>query len=62
MKKLEVIMKSKRIKASELFKLSGVKHPTIYNYLNGRQKDLYLSTAGKLADALGIDVNELREE
>lgn len=40
----------------------GVSHTTLYHLIAGNSKDMKLSTAFKLADYFGIDVNEFREE
>lgn len=39
-----------------------MKAGTLYRFLSGKRKEVYLSTAFNLADTLGVDVNEFREE
>lgn len=34
----------------------------LYNFLNGKLKSMDVNTAFKLADALGVDINEFRED
>lgn len=34
----------------------------LYNFLNGRLNSMDVNTAFKLADALGVDINEFRKE
>lgn len=62
MKKLDSFMKEKGLTPFKLGKKAGVDHAMIYKLLQGKQKDLMLSTAFKLADALEVDINEFREE
>lgn len=38
----------------------GISHTTLYHLMVGNSKDMRLSTAFKLADYFGIDVNEFR--
>ncbi|AXY24934.1 hypothetical protein CL176_02220 [Suicoccus acidiformans] len=47
---------------NKLAKSIGVDHSTIIRLCNGESKDMKLSTAFKLADALGVDINEFRKE
>lgn len=47
---------------SELARKKGLSHVTIHNIRTGKVKDISLSTAFKLADALGADINEFRKE
>lgn len=41
---------------------AGINVQNLYNFLNGRLKSMDVNTAFKLADALGVDINEFREE
>lgn len=41
---------------------SGMKAGSLYRLLSGKSKDVTLSTAFKLSDALGVDINEFREK
>lgn len=59
----EVIKKKAEEKGKTLYWLAnqiGVSRQYIYHLKN--QKDIQLSTAFKIADALEIDVNEFRKE
>lgn len=40
----------------------GLSQGQLYRILSGRTKDIYLSTAFKLADSLGVNVEDLRKE
>lgn len=61
-KNLNKLMKEKGLTPFKLGKKAGVNHAMIYKLLQGKQKDLMLSTAFKLADALEVDINDFREE
>lgn len=39
---------------------AGIDTSIIYNIVNGKKKDITFSTACKLADALGVKVDDLR--
>lgn len=39
----------------------GVSHTTLYHLMTGNSRDMKLSTAFKIADYFGIDVNEFKE-
>ncbi|MCZ0717857.1 helix-turn-helix domain-containing protein [Aerococcus kribbianus] len=41
---------------------TGIVHSKLYKIKNGQQQGLKLQDAFKLADALGVDINEFREE
>ncbi|MGH2110088.1 helix-turn-helix domain-containing protein [Aerococcus urinaeequi] len=41
---------------------AGIKSQNLYNFLNGKLSSMDVNTAFKLADALGVDINEFREE
>ena len=41
---------------------SGMKSGTLYRLLSGKHKDLTLTNAFNLADALGVDINEFRKD
>ena len=41
---------------------AGIKSQNLYNFLNGKLKSMDVNTAFKLADALGVDINEFRED
>lgn len=40
---------------------AGINVHNLYNFLNGRLKSMDVNTAFKLADALGVDINEFRK-
>lgn len=47
----------------QLAKEAGVDYALIHRLVNGKvKKNIWLDTAFKLADALGVDINEFREE
>lgn len=60
--KLQHLVSDSGKSANKISKEVGVSHTTINRLLDGTNKDMKLSTAFKLADALEIDVNEFREE
>lgn len=41
---------------------AGMSSGSVYKLLSGKSKDVELKRAFKLADALGVDINEFREE
>ena len=41
---------------------TGIVHSKLYKIKNGQQHGLKLQDAFKLADALGVDINEFRED
>lgn len=43
-------------------KKAGIDHTVIYKILSGERKDIYLSSAIKIADALEISLDEFRKE
>lgn len=48
--------------ANQISKETGINHTSLYRLMDGTNKDMRLSTAFKLADALGVDINEFKEE
>lgn len=60
--KLQHIVSNSNKSLNQLGKEIGVSHTTLTRIVNGDQEDMKLSTAFKLADALGVDINEFREE
>lgn len=62
MNKLRKLLEEKGISPYRLGRMAGVDHAAIYKLIQGKQKDILLSTAFKLADALAVDINEFREE
>jgi|GEM_PF-3514450 len=41
---------------------ANLKSGQLYRILNGTHKDVTLTTAFKLADVLGVDINEFRKD
>lgn len=60
--KLQHIVSDSNKSLNQLGKEIGVSHTTLTRIVNGDQEDMKLSTAFKLADALGVDINEFRED
>ena len=60
--KLQHIVSNSNKSLNQLGKEIGVSHTTLTRIVNGDQEDMKLSTAFKLADALGVDINEFRED
>lgn len=48
--------------ANQISKETGINHTSLYRLMDGTNKDMRLSTAFKLANALGVDINEFKEE
>ncbi|WP_417882751.1 helix-turn-helix domain-containing protein [Aerococcus kribbianus] len=59
--KIQHIVDSKDISPYQLSKKMGVSPTQVHKILTGKSKDMKLSTAFKLADALGVDINEFRK-
>ena len=55
-----IIQSGKSINAIQVE--ADMKAGALYRLLSGQHKDVTLTTAFKLADALGVDINEFREE
>lgn len=62
MSKFREIVNKSNLTPRQIALKAGVTHPTVYNWMNGKAVNPTLKTAFKLADALGVDVNEFREE
>ena len=60
MNKFQKLVDKSGMTYNQLAKKSGVDHAAIYRLKNGQTKDIALSKGFKIADALNIDVNELR--
>jgi len=45
-----------------LSKKTVIDHSTIYRLISGEQEDILLQKAFIIADALGVDINDLRED
>lgn len=59
---IEKKAKAMDLSLNELSKKAGLGKNTIYELKSGRNKEMKFSTACKIADTLGVDVSELREE
>lgn len=60
--KLKDIIKKDKRNLYRLSKDAGVEYSLVHNIVNSKTKhSIRLDTAFKLADALGVDVNEFRE-
>ncbi|MDK7716059.1 helix-turn-helix domain-containing protein [Aerococcus urinae] len=46
----------------QLSVITKIDHARLYRLKNGQVKEMTLSNAFKLADALGVDINKFREE
>ncbi|MGX7108328.1 helix-turn-helix domain-containing protein [Facklamia miroungae] len=63
MDRLKELIKKDGRSLYQIAKSSGLAYSLIHNVVNGKTKNtIQLDTAFKLADALGVDVNEFREE
>lgn len=59
---IKIIKKDSRT-LYQLAKDAGVDYALIHRLVNGKvKKNIWLDTAFKLADALGVDINEFRED
>ncbi|OFT95912.1 helix-turn-helix transcriptional regulator [Aerococcus sp. HMSC23C02] len=61
MNKFKKIVKQSGKNAYEISRETGIPNQNIYSYLNGTRTTPSLATGFKLADCLGIDINELRD-
>ena len=61
MKNVSQLLDEKNMTPYALAMKAGVDPAMIYKLMTGKQTDVLLSTAFKLADALEVDINELRE-
>jgi putative transcriptional regulator len=59
--KLSEILGKKRIRMSELQRLTGLSHTTIINLYYDRTKNISFETMDKICDALEISLGELFE-
>lgn len=62
MNKFSQLLDGKKIKPYTLAMKAGVDPAMVYKLVSGKQTDILLSTAFKLADALEVDINEFREK
>lgn len=61
MKIRELLLKSEKT-LNKISTETGIVHSKLYKIKNGQQKGMKLEDAFKLADALGVDINEFRED
>ncbi len=59
--KLSELLGKKRIRMSELQKLTGLSHTTIINLYYNRSKNISFETIDKLCKALDCNIDELFE-
>lgn len=59
--KLRLLIKNSQKSINSIQEETGMKSGALYRLLSGEREDVLLSTAFKLADVLGIDVNEFSE-
>ncbi|WP_022795755.1 helix-turn-helix domain-containing protein [Bavariicoccus seileri] len=62
MNKLKKLVLKNGITPYKLSKKTGIDHSTIYRLISGEQEDILLQKAFRIADALGVDINDLRED
>ena len=60
--KLKQLREAKALSLRELGELSGIRHNTIWRIEAGQRKRTHPRTVRKLAQALGVEPNELREK
>lgn len=60
--KLNKIISDSGMTINEVQDKAKMKSGSLYRLLSGTYKDVRLTTAFNLADALGFDINEFREE
>lgn len=61
-KRLKKIIDKDRRSIHQIAKDAEVDHPALYNLYHGKRKYLRDDRLFRLADALGVDINEFREE
>lgn len=61
-KKIKELIDNSKLTRHQIAQRVGVNHSVIYKIYDGTTKEIKISTAFKLADALGVDINEFREE
>lgn len=59
-RKLERIIDDREMTIYQLSKVTGIGVGVFYNLKSGRKNDIKLRTAIKIADTLGISLDELR--
>lgn len=62
-KRIITLIKSDERSLYQLSREAGLDYALLHRLVNGKvKKNIWLDTAFKLADALGVDINEFREE
>lgn len=62
MNKFSELVKKSQFTPRQLAIKAGVTTQTVYDWMNGKKTNPTLDTAFKLADTLGVDINEFRKE
>lgn len=62
MKKIIKIIENNDLSNRQIALRAGVDTSVIYNIVNGKKKHIQFDTACKLADALEVSLDELRED
>ena len=57
--RLRQLMKEKGISIYRLSQMTGIRDGVLGRVVNEKTKDPRISTVSKIADALGVDINEL---
>ncbi|MEB7388727.1 helix-turn-helix domain-containing protein [Aerococcus viridans] len=55
-------IKNNELSTRQIALKANISSQNLYNFLNGKLKSMDVNTAFKLADALGVDINEFRED
>lgn len=61
-KVIEKELKKQNMRVSDLAKKAGVNYPMLAELKSGKKKDLKFSNIAKIADALGVSLDEFRKE
>lgn len=62
MNKFSEIVKKSDLTPRQVALKAGVGTATVYDWMNGKKTNPTLDTAFKLADVLGVDINEFRDK
>lgn len=60
--KIRTLIKRSKLSKRQIAIKAGINVHNLYKYFNGDLKGMNADTAFKLADALGVDINEFRKE
>lgn len=58
---LQRIVKESKLTPQEIAQKANIDYTIIYKIMSGQRKDMYLSTAIKIADALSISLDEFKK-